>query len=82
MKINDPAAIPSYTITQVLPSRGLAAVARDGDGMLLDFYGENTSTAVRVGVYITDAQGMLAELRKIVDFLSQAVVAPPPNSLN
>ena len=82
MQIVDPDDKAPYTITQIIPSRGLATIIRDGDGLLLDFYEESTSTAVRIGVYETDAQQMLAELRKLIDLLSRVVAAPPSNSLN
>lgn len=64
---------PAYQLTQVLPSRGLANVIRDGDGLLLDFYGRDTTTAVRLGIHLSDGQRMLAELRRLVDLLGQAV---------
>ena len=45
MQLIDPNEPATYAITQIIPSRGLAAVARDGDGVLLDFYEERGGPA-------------------------------------
>ena len=71
-----------YQLTQVLPSRGLAALARDGDGLLLDFYGPDTTTAIRLGIHLQDAQRMLAALQRLVDFLGAPLAGETPSTLN
>ena len=71
-----------YQLTQVLPSRGLAALARDGDGLLLDFYGPDSTTAIRLGIHLQDAQRMLAALQRLVDFLGLALVGEAPSTLH
>lgn len=70
---------PAYQLTQVLPSLGLTAVIRDGEGLYLDFLGRDPSTEVRIAIHAPDGQRMLAELRRAVDLLSQAVPGGTPS---
>lgn len=73
---------PAYLVDQVHPSLGLAGISRDGDGLLLDFFGRDTSTALRIAVFAPDGQKMLAELQHAVELLSRQVQSGSTNGLN
>ena len=62
---NDPIDNPPYNLALVFPSRGAAAVMRNGPALLIDFYGLDTSTAVRIAVHAEDAHRTLAELQAL-----------------
>jgi hypothetical protein len=80
MNITDITAPLPYQLTQLLPSLGLAAVVRDGEGLFLDFLGREPTTAVRIALFAADGQKMLADLRRVVDLLSQEVPGNTPTS--